>query len=383
MSDRVCVALCGVPAGAATRIAVWLQEHPGLGLAVGARADSPEALLESLHSSPAHAVVIDSLLGLEGISLGQELMAAGYRAVAVVDAAGRALVRQRAAELGLTVLPDYEPAKATALLRRLVGLSQEGAPGGGRIIACHGVRGGAGTSVLALTLALSLARQGARTALVETCSSASVLPMLGLKAGGGWIELLPALTPDLEGNPHGPATVARCLLTTQPGGEADLALLPTGGPLVMDQVGAEETELVLNLLPACGFDYIVVDTGAELTIPSAATLAAAHAVCLVAAPDAVSAHRLVQTQEVLAHLGVADGQVLLVVNRVKESLPQPLVEVLQFLRCRRPLQIPHENKRPLDTTGRFAGFKPGSQAARAIEGLVQSLREAEPEVTSV
>ena len=201
---------------------------------------------------------------------------------------------------------------------------------------------------------------------------AGALPMLGLKAAGGWGELAPMLTAEFAGNPDAPALLQRCLVPCGGDGAPSLAILPSGGPLVMDRVGPDATEAVLDLLPACGFDYIVVDAGSELSVPSASAIAVAHAVCLVLLPDAVSAFRLVQTTEVLTQLGVTD-RVAMVINQVREGVPQALGEVLQFLHCQKAHQIPRDSRPPLDAAGRFTGFKPGGPAAKALELLVQRL----------
>lgn len=368
MTTSIAIALCGFPPLAATRVSAWLSQHEALQLRVAYAVDSAASLLERLAVQPVHGVIIDSSLGLEGISFAKELLDAGYSAVGLAGTAERPQVRQRAAELGLPLCADHEPARLTAMIRQLLGLS-EGTMAEGRVIAFHSPRGGAGTSTLLLQTARLLNEQGHSVAVVEVGGGSSAIPLLGLRPGGGWFDLLPSLGPALAGDPNGALLVSRSLVEVAPG----LHLLPSGGPALMDQVNAEAVEAVLHLLPLSGIDYILVDTSMELTLPTAAALAAAHAICLVALPDPVSAFRLAQVHEVLVGLQVAPERILPVVNRSRESIPQRLQEVLEFLRCRPTLCIPDEARPPVDSTGHFAGFRPGSGAAKAMQDLLRAL----------
>jgi|GEM_PF-3531251 len=368
MTDRVAVALCGVPTTTVDRIRQWMEQHESMDLAVAYGVADPEALLERMAHEPVHGVVIHAGLGLEGLSFAQDLLAAGYQAVCLAGAAERLHLRQRAGELGVACCPDLEPARLANLLRSLLGLSSSPAAEG-QVIACHSPRGGAGTSTLLLHLAQTLHGRGRNVAVVEVGGGGSAIPLLGLRPGGGWEPLLPELRAGLAGRPDGPETLARSLVEAAPG----LHLLPSGGPAVMDQVGPDEVDAVLQLLPACGISYIFIDTGSDLTLPTAAALAAAHTVCLVALPDPVSAFRLAQVHEVLVGLQVPPDRIIPVVNRTRDALPQRLVEVLEFLRLRPPVRIPEEAKPPVDSSGRFTGFKPGSGADKALDALLEQL----------
>lgn len=353
------IALCGLAFPTAARIRAWLDEHPSLDLRVTLVAEGTDELLEGLARAPVHGVVLDGGLGLEGLSFAQELLAAGYPAVVIAGVADRPHLRERASDLGLTVCPDCDAARLAPLLRRLLGLShEEVAPG--HLIALHSPRGGAGTSVIALSLAYLLTGRGAKVALVELGGGGSAIPLLGLRPGGGWAD----------GAPDSADQVRRALVSV---GDSPLRLFPSGGPAVMDQIDPDQVEHLLSLLPSCGMEYIIVDTPAELTLPGATALATAQAIGLVALPDAVSAYRLVQTGEVLRGLHVPTDRITPLLNRTRDGVPARLLEVCAFLGYRAPLRIADEAKPPLDGSGRFAGFKPGSGAARALESLLQHL----------
>lgn len=378
MTATIAIALCGIPAVQSNRIASWMTQHEAMQLHIACAVASPDLLLERLAIQPVHGVIVDGSLGLEGVSFARELLAAGYTAVGLAGTADRPQIRMRAAELGLPVCPDYEPSRLAAMLRQLLGLS-EGAAAEGRIIAFHSPRGGAGTTTLLLQMARQLQGQGRSVAVVEVSGGGGAIPLLGLSSRGGWNELLPQSRPSLAGDPNGPVLVSHALVEAAPG----LHLLPSGGPATMDQVSVDEVESVLHLLPVTGIEYILIDTAAELSLPTAAALAAAHAICLIALPDPVSAYRLVQTQEVLAGLRVAPERIHPVINRARDPLPARLQEVLEFLRYRPAIRIPEESKPPVDPAGQFAGFRPGSGAARAMENLMAALALDTPQPREV
>ncbi len=365
----IAIALCGVPQPAVDRIRQWMEQHESMELTIAYGVTDPGALLEQLPLEPVHGVILHAGLGMEGLSFAQELLAAGYQAVCLAGTAERLHLRQRAAEVGLACCPDLEPARLASLLRSLLGLSTTAAADG-QVIACHSPRGGAGTSTLLLHLAQSLHGRGRNVAIVEVGGYGSAIPLLGLRPGPGWEMLLPELRAGLAGRPNGPEVLARALVEVLPG----LHLLPSGGPTVMDQVGPEDVDAVLHLLPACGFSYILIDTASDLTLPTASALASAHAICLIALPDPVSAFRLAQTQEALAGLQIPLDRIIPVVNRTRETVPQRLTEVLEFLRLRPAVRVPEESKPPVDAgTGRFSGFRAGSGAAKSLDALLEHL----------
>ncbi|MFZ5814872.1 MAG: AAA family ATPase [Bacillota bacterium] len=368
MSPILSVALCGLPSAIADRIRTWLEQQGGTDLRIAFAAASPGELLERMASQPVHGVLLDAGLGLEGISFAQELLQAGYRAVCLAGTAERQHLRLRAAEAGLHTCPDYEPARLITALRQLLGL-ESGAAAAGLVIAAHSLRGGAGATSLLLHLARRLNQQGQSVALVEVSGCGGAVPLLGLRPEGGWSALLPAPGPGLATHPEGLALLSQALVEVAPG----LHLLPSGGPVRMDQLGADEVEAVLQLLPACGIDTILVDGAPELTLPTAAALAAAHRVCPIALPDPVSAFRLVQSQEALAGLQIPAARIRPIINRAREGVPTQLQEAMKFLGYPPPLCVPEESKPPVDAGGRFAGFRPGGGADRALESLLQEL----------
>ncbi|MFO7273498.1 MAG: hypothetical protein DIU55_001370 [Bacillota bacterium] len=361
------VALCGLPPAAARRMEEWFSDHPALQLSVAFCAPDVDALLDRLAASPVHAVILDTGLGLEGLSCGRELAAAGYAVLCTASAPAPAGLRRWAADFGLAFCPEADPARAAALLRRLLG--SEARTAAGHVVAFHSPRGGAGTTTLLLQAARRLRDRGQTVAVVEVSGGGGAAPLLGIRPGGGWQELLGVLPEALLGDPAGPERVAAALRAVEPG----LFLLPTAGPAAMDELHPDLMEAVLRLLGACGCSWALVDTPAEMTLAAAAALAAADAVCLISIPDAVSAYRLAQVEPLLTSLQVPAERVRLVLNRWREPAPPAVEEVLAYLPYRPAVHVPDDTRPPQDPSGRFAGFRPGGGAARAVDKLVDAL----------
>lgn len=359
------IALCGLPPSEVRQIAEWLEERPGLGLTVSGSADSPEELLRQLSTRPAHGVVLDAGLGQEALSLARALLAAGYPAVCLVG--DRPDLHPWAAEAGVALCPDYRPERIAGELRRLLGPHGDVGPEG-QVIAFFSPRGGAGATTLLLSVAHLLGRAGRNTVIVETGTCGGLIPLLGLRASGGWADLAPEAARPASGL-HDPGVLHGALIEV----DAGLHLLASGGPTAMDQFAPEDVEAVLRLLPACGFDTILIDTAAEVTVPTATALTLADRICLLALPDVVSAFRLAQVHELFAALRIPGERIFPVINRAREPVPSQLSEVLRFLGLRPPVRIPEESRTPVDPSGRFVGFRPGSGAAGAIRTLLESL----------
>ncbi len=362
------VALCGLAPALAGRLERWFADHPALELSAAFSAPDVDTLLHRLSVCPVHAVVFDAALGLEGLSCARELAAAGYAVLCMDGGAEPSGLRRRATDLGLAFCPDAEPARAAVLLRRLLGVGAAGAAAG-HVIAFHSPRGGAGTTTLLLHTARLLQRRGHTVAVVEVSGGGGGAPLLGVRPGGGWADLAGIPPEELLGDPAGPERLAAALREVEPG----LYLLPSGGPAVMDEVHPDLVEAVLRLLGACGCACALVDTPAEMTLQAAAALTAADAICLIGQPETVSAYRLVQVEALLSSLQIPPGQVHLVLNRVREPVPPSVEEVLAFLPYRPAVRVPEEARPVLDPSGRFAGFRPGSGAARAAERLAEAL----------
>jgi len=369
MTASFLVALCGLPSSPALRLRQWLEAHPAQQLAVAFEAPDGEALLERLAATPVHAVVFDAGLGLEGLSLGQELAAAGYAVLCTASGPHPPLLSRRAAERGILFCPDPDPARLAATLRQLLGLAN-GATAAGRILAFHSPRGGAGTTSVVLHLARALCARGSAVAVVEL-GGGGAAPLLGVRTGGGWAELCDLSPEELTADPEAPARIAGALVPAEPG----LHLLPSASPAVMDDLRPDLVEAVLRLLGACGCAYALVDTPAQMTALAGAALAAADAVCLIALPDTVSAYRLVQVEGLFADLQVPPDRVRLVLNRVRDAVPQPMEEVLRFLPYQPVLRIPEEARAGGEPQGRFGGFRPGGVVARALDRLLEALTQ--------
>ncbi|WP_018654095.1 septum site-determining protein Ssd [Actinomadura flavalba] len=158
-------------------------------LRLAAAADAPAEIAR--HPDHVRARWHRAGLVLVGDDLAADLAGVPRRGgVALVTRAGDPDVYRRALAIGaqdLVVLPDDEPWLLDALSS-----AAEPVDGDGVTVCVTGARGGAGTSVLAASLALTAARAGRRTLLVDADPAGGELDvLLGLEdePGARWHEL--------------------------------------------------------------------------------------------------------------------------------------------------------------------------------------------------
>ncbi|MFZ5824382.1 MAG: AAA family ATPase [Bacillota bacterium] len=199
------------------------------------------------------------------------------------------------------------------------GSGSTAAAGGGpiaRVITVHSPKGGAGSSTVAAHLAVSLARQGANTMLVDMALYGNAAAILKVQQRGhGLGELLSALEHEQHkvDSPEVAAILERCLVQVEVGGRP-LWILPAAPPRRMYEIKGPSTEAFIAHLAAMPFDYVVIDTSSELSERTLATLATADNVLLLSTPEVTAAWNLFQLREVLGLIS-PKGQIALVVNR--------------------------------------------------------------------
>lgn len=226
------------------------------------------------------------------------------------------------------------------------------APGGGddglfagvtgqRMITFHSPKGGTGTSTLAAHLALRMAAEGARVALVDLALyGASHVLFKVQQRGFGFGELISAMEhEDLKAESREVrALLAKCMARVDTPGQP-ISLLAAAPALRMGKLGGKQTEAILGHLAEMEFDRILVDTSSELAERNLAAIAEAGQVILVTAPDVSCGWNLMQFREVLSLLQVK-GTVSMVVNRVGANVGFDIREFESLCGYRTAVSLP-------------------------------------------
>jgi DNA-binding response OmpR family regulator len=184
-----------------------------------------------------------------------------------------------------------------------------------RVSVALGLRGGVGTTTVAVNLAGLFARAGRRACLVDLSPSGGhVALQLRLRPTATWADL--PLTPNSS-------TVGQMLVRHDSG----LSVLAAPAEPVRQSLPGETFQAVLEVLRG-GFTEIVIDAAPILDAPTAVALSVAAYIFLVLTPEVGAVQTAIGTLRSLANLPVPENRIRIVLNQVspEPGLPQAAVE---------------------------------------------------------
>jgi pilus assembly protein CpaE len=177
----------------------------------------------------------------------------------------------------------------------------------GKIVAVFGTKGGIGTSVIAINLAVALSRQDRKVALVDaSLHFGDVGVLLNLQATRSLADVSKVIS-DLD------AELIETMLTPHSSGVK--ALLAPGRPELAELVSAEHLKAVLTEMRSM-FDYIIVDTTRTLKDEILAVLDSADRIVLLGTPDIPSIKNARTFFEVADALAYPPAKTLFVLNKM-------------------------------------------------------------------
>lgn len=212
-----------------------------------------------------------------------------------------------------------------------------------RLVTCYSPKGGVGTSTLAQSLALHVARRGISTLLIDFALYGATAVTLRLKqAGSGLGLLMSAIERDesFRTTSEFPQVLGKAIQRyTFPGGALDLLL--AAPPSKMERLRLEDAEA---LLTACrnAYQFVVVDASTELSERNMAALLHADRILISATPDVASGWALFEAKEVFEALRVPAEKVGLVVQRSRLDLRFSIGELSQASGFRQVGEYPDE-----------------------------------------
>ena len=266
-----------------------------------------------------------------------------------------------------TATPDELVSKVESLLASAVSMPRAKTKPG-QAIALFSLRGGVGTSSLAINLAVALARQpNQKVALLDLCFLSSSVPlMLNLRPKRSLAELS-----------REDATISLDLLekymVTHSSG---VKVLPvTLSPARTAPITAKTVERVLSVLKS-GFNYTIVDTLSSLDDMTLAALIHSDQVILVLVPEVASIQAATVTLQAFRSLGLSEEAIVPIVNHIFAQGGLSLETIQNALK--RPIKavIPHEPElliQAINSGTPLVLSQPSSAMTTAIQKLASAL----------
>jgi len=373
-------------------LVVQLQKDRGLDVVSDSR-DGRETIeiARSLHPS---VVLLDqSITGLDVVSVVEELQAASPDSgvIVLVDAPDTDLVRR----LMRAGAKDYlvKPASPEDILNAVRSVHQtvqkqraafgtataETGMTRGNVIAVYSPQGGAGKSMLAANLGVSLAKAtGAKT-------NKGRVALLDLNLQFGDIDLMLNLTPEntiaglsQKGHSGLDAELVEQYLTTHEESGLRVLVAPST-PQYAESITVYTVEQVIDALRD-SYQYVIVDTPAQLQDTTLAALDAATTILLLTTLDLLALHKTRTALDMLRQL-YASEKIWLVLNRANSDVGISLQDVEATLGVPMRAQIPSDGRIVVTSINEgkpFVTSAPDTAIARRISTLTFELmgREA-------
>jgi CheY-like chemotaxis protein/MinD-like ATPase involved in chromosome partitioning or flagellar assembly len=201
---------------------------------------------------------------------------------------------------------------------------------GGRLIVTLGLRGGAGATTVAVTLAGALLRSGRRACLAD------------LSPNGGQVNQHLHLSPTVSWGdwaaPPNPKVVGQTLVRHASG----LFVLAAPAMPARPALSGEAFQAALSVMRSF-FTDVVVDAAPVLDEATCAALTAAQYILIVFSPEAGAARTAASTLQALERLSIPAANVRLILNQNSPESPLSITETEAVLGRKADWAIPHDH----------------------------------------
>ncbi len=237
-------------------------------------------------------------------------------------------------------------------------------PHRGQVVTVFSPKGGSGTTVVATSLAVELARRSSRPVCIVDADLQFGDVSVGLK-----LTPVHTIVDAVAAAERLDAALLESLLVThEPTG---LRVLPAPlEPAYADQVGAADlTRIIETLRSFC--DFVVVDTPSYLNDVVLSVFDVSDSIALVAGLDIPSIKNVKVTLQTLRLLDIPDEKLLMVLNRADSKVKLDVNEVERALQFKAEVQVPSDVCVPqsVNRGEPVVTHSPRSGVARAIVGM--------------
>ncbi|MDT0546982.1 MULTISPECIES: P-loop NTPase [Streptomyces] len=359
------------PVGDSTRLLDTLAA-----LAAASLEDLPEVVLVHERIGPAPALELIREIALRFPAVGVVLVTADAGPAlysAAMDSGARGIAGLPLAYDELAARVQAAAQWSTGVRRHLGGGGEAIATGpGGKLVAVAGAKGGVGTTVTAVQLALAAQAAGRRVALVDMdLQSGDIASYLDVQFRRSIADLA-------QINDITPRVLQEAVFTHQTG--IGLLLAPGEGERG-EEVSDRAARQVVSALRS-RFEVVIVDCGTQMTSAGAAVVEIADLAVLVTTPDVVAVRAAKRMVRLWDRLQVRKAEdTVAVVNRHTRSAeiqPQLIERATGTRMARTVVPAGFKELQPAVDSGRMQDLDAKSAVKQALWGLAGELGLVEP-----
>jgi pilus assembly protein CpaE len=247
-----------------------------------------------------------------------------------------------------------------------------------KIISVFSLRGGVGTSTMAINLALAL-----------TQMTQHEIPLIDLSLKNGHCALMLNLNPvhtvadivDWDTSTIEAETIERLLLKHRSG--VKLLAAPKS-PAEAELVTVEVIDHLWPYLRAT-YPYIIIDAGSQLVEPAVTLLERSQMIVLMLSPDLASIMAAVTALEVLDQLDITSDRIMPVVNRIFAGNSFSTKDMQEAIKHKIFAEIPYNQMafvQAINSGQPHLITNPNSAASQAIIALAHKLTHTDASVTA-
>lgn len=239
-----------------------------------------------------------------------------------------------------------------------------------KIVAIYSPKGGAGTSVLAANLAISIQHETQKSVVLVDANlqNGDAHVLLNINTSASIDDLREAGSLDRE---IVNSTVVRH-------GESPISLLRA--PLAPESAELYTSDTMRAILVELrdDFDYVVVDTGSSYSEATLTVLEEADVILAITTLEVTAIHRVSQFFQIADRVGIDHSKIRLICNRVEAYYGIKPNQVEAQLRRRFLAQIPDDERLVIAATNRGVPFivsQGGAPISKAIQALAKRVHE--------
>lgn len=239
-----------------------------------------------------------------------------------------------------------------------------------KIVAVYSPKGGAGTSVLAANLAISIQQSTGKSVVLVDANlqngDAHVLLNINTNASIDDLREAGSLDQDIISS------------TIVKHGDSEIGLLRA--PLAPESAELFTSDTMRAILVELRdhYDYVVVDTGSAFSEATLTVLEEADIILGITTLEVTAIHRVSQFFQIADRVGIDHAKIRLLCNRVEQYYGIKPNQVESQLRRRFLAQIPEDEKLVIASTNRGVPFiisQSGAPISRAIQALGKRIHE--------